>query len=159
MRTAATLLLLLTWDSAVVAQSYAPGEKIEYKDTSVYPNKWEPGTFVKMLPGSSQALIRKKLPAAPVTPTKPGAPPPDGREPYHVPPDSKPMAADLEPGADSVAPSTPRELFAVSAGGSQPYAVAPDGKRFLVRAPVGSSQPLDVVVNWTALLKQGASPE
>ena len=38
-------------------------------------------------------------------------------------------------------------------------AVAPDGKRFLVLVPVGSSQPLEVVVNWTALLKKGAAAE
>ncbi len=41
--------------------------------------------------------------------------------------------------------------------GLSPYAVAPDGKRFPVLTPVGGSQPLEVVVNWPALLKQGAA--
>ncbi len=70
------------------------------------------------------------------------------------------MAAGLKLGADSVTPSTPRELFAVAAAaGVQPYAVAPDGKRFLVLTPAGGSQPLEVIVNWPALLKKGASNE
>ena len=85
---------------------------------------------------------------------------PDGRELYSMSADNKLMAAGLKLGADSVTPSTPRELFAVSAGGGfQPYAVTPDGKRFLVLAPVGGSQPLEVIVNWPALLKKGASGE
>ena len=74
--------------------------------------------------------------------------------------DSKLMAVGLRLGADSVTPATPRELFAVAAAGIlAPYAVAPDGKRFLVLVPVGGSQPLEVVVNWPALLKKGASGE
>ena len=85
---------------------------------------------------------------------------PDGRELYYLSLDGKLRAAGLKLGGDSVAPSTPRELFAVRAvAGFQPYAVAPDGKRFLVQAPTGGSQPLEVVVNWPALLKQGAPPE
>ncbi len=70
------------------------------------------------------------------------------------------MAASLKPGADSVTPSTPRELFAVAAvGGFQPFAVAPDGKRFLVLAPAGGSQSLEVIVNWPALLKEVAAKD
>ena len=86
---------------------------------------------------------------------------PDGRELYYVSTDGKLMAAALKLGADSVAPSTPRELFALPAGAGNvsPYAVAPDGKRFLVQAPAGGSQPLEVVVNWPALLKKGAAAE
>lgn len=85
---------------------------------------------------------------------------PDGRELYFVSAEGKLMAAELKVGVDSVVPSTPRELFAVAAGGLyQPYAVAPDGKRFLVKAPVGGSQPLEVVVNWTALLKKAVAVE
>ena len=79
---------------------------------------------------------------------------PDGRELYYMSADANLMAAALKLGADSVTPSTPRELFAVpSAGLFQPYAVAPDGKRFLVSLPVGGSHPLEVVVNWPALLR------
>ncbi len=84
----------------------------------------------------------------------------DGRELYYSSADSKLMAAGPKLGADSVTPSTPRELFAVAAvGGFQPYAVAPDGKLFLVLTPVSGAQPLDVIVNWPALLKKGASSE
>ncbi len=85
---------------------------------------------------------------------------PDGRELYFVSPDGKLMVADFKLGTDSVAPSAPRELFAVAGGGlNQRYAVAPDGKRFLVLAPTGGSQSLEVVVNWPALLKKGATSE
>ncbi len=85
---------------------------------------------------------------------------PDGRELYYVSPDRKRMVAGLKVVADAVAASTPRELFALPSGGPfQPYAVAPDGKRFLVLTPVGGSQPLEVVVNWPALLKQASTGE
>ncbi len=85
----------------------------------------------------------------------------DGRELYYLSLDSKLMAVGLNLRADSVVPSTPLELFAVSAGlaGIQPYAVTPDGKGFLVLKPAGGSQPLEVTVNWPALLKKGTSPE
>ena len=68
------------------------------------------------------------------------------------------MVAALKVGVDSVTASTSRELFAVAAGDRdlQPYAVSPDGKRFLVLKPVGGPQPLEVIVNWPALLKKGA---
>jgi hypothetical protein len=82
---------------------------------------------------------------------------PDGRELYFVSPDDKLMATDLRLGADSVVPTTPRELFAlVNFRLAYPYAVAPDGKRFLVMALAGGSEPLEVVTNWQALLKQGS---
>ena len=64
------------------------------------------------------------------------------------------MAAARKRDADSVTPSKRRELFAAPTGtANQSYTVAPDGKRFLVLTPVGGSQPLEVVVNWPALLK------
>ena len=70
------------------------------------------------------------------------------------------MAVSVKLGADSVQPSAPRELFTVAAADSintSPYAVAPDGKRFLVRVAADSgSQPLEVIVNWRALLKKSA---
>jgi hypothetical protein len=86
----------------------------------------------------------------------------DGRELYYVSADGKLMAAGVKLGADSPAPSTPRELFAVRPGATaniSPYSVAPDGKRFLVQTPLGGSQPLEVVVNWPALLRKGAAAE
>lgn len=51
-------LALLTL--AAFSQSFKQGEAIEYRDGSSYPAKWEKGVFVKMLPGGTQALIRKK---------------------------------------------------------------------------------------------------
>jgi len=40
--------------------------------------------------------------------------------------------------------------------GYSPYDTTPDGQRFLVRAvpEKGASQPLTVIVNWPALLKE-----
>ncbi|MBL8293498.1 MAG: serine/threonine-protein kinase [Bryobacterales bacterium] len=85
---------------------------------------------------------------------------PDGRELYYVASEGKLLAVGLKLGVDSVTPSTPQELFALPVGlGNQAYAVAPDGKRFLVARPAGGSQPLEVVVNWPALLKQKATSE
>jgi Tol biopolymer transport system component/predicted Ser/Thr protein kinase len=85
---------------------------------------------------------------------------PDGRELYYVSPDDKLMATNLKLGADSVVPTTPRELFAlVNFRLFYPYAVAPDGKRFLVTALTGGSEPLEMVVNWPALLKQRSGGE
>jgi Tol biopolymer transport system component len=86
----------------------------------------------------------------------------DGRELYYLSVDGKLMAAGVKLGADSPAPSPPRELFVlrgVARLNTSPYDVAPDGKRFLVQLPAGGAQSLEVVVNWPALLKQGASAE
>ena len=38
---------------------FKPGDKLEYK-ASNWPEKWEAGTVVKMLPGGTQVLIREK---------------------------------------------------------------------------------------------------
>jgi Tol biopolymer transport system component len=80
---------------------------------------------------------------------------PDGRELFYSSEDGKLMAVELKLGADSIAPSTPRELFTFprTIGNSFLFAVAPDGKRFLVLTPVGESGPLEVIVNWQALVK------
>ena len=85
---------------------------------------------------------------------------PDGRELYYLSADGKLMAVGVTIGADSVSPTTPRELFVLRLGATtnaSPYSVAPDGKRFLVLTPAGGSLPLEVIVNWPALLKQGAA--
>ncbi len=67
------------------------------------------------------------------------------------------MTVGLKLGADSLTPSTPRELFALPASSTlQPYALAPDGKRFLVLTPAAGSQPLELITNWPALLKESA---
>ena len=68
------------------------------------------------------------------------------------------MAVKLKVDSDAVAPSAPVALFEVVAQGTiPPYAVAPDGKRFLVSVPVESGgKPLEVILNWPALLKKSA---
>jgi serine/threonine-protein kinase len=88
---------------------------------------------------------------------------PDGRELYYVAPDDKLMAVCLKVGVDTVETSEPRALFTVpwdAAVVFSPYDVAPDGQRFLVRAvPETGSQPLQVIVNWPALVKQKAAAQ
>lgn len=84
----------------------------------------------------------------------------DGQEIYYLSADGKLMAVEVKLGAESVAPSIPRELFALRLGltaGASPYSVGPDGKLFLVLVPASGSQPLEVIVNWPALLKKGAA--
>jgi hypothetical protein len=75
-----------------------------------------------------------------------------------VSPDFKLMVVDLKLTAEFLEPSAPRELFRLPAvdTGFSPYDAAPDGQRFLVRAVPehGASQPLTVIVNWPALLKE-----
>jgi Tol biopolymer transport system component len=84
-----------------------------------------------------------------------------GRELFYVAPGNKLMAVSLKLGPDSVEPSAPRELFVLpflDESHTSPYDAAPDGQRFLVRAtPPPASQPLTVILNWPALLKNGVS--
>jgi Tol biopolymer transport system component len=82
-----------------------------------------------------------------------------GRELFYLSPENKLMAVNLKLGADSVQPSAPRELFSLPelASVRSPYEASSDGQRFLVLAGRGqASQPLNVIVNWPALLKKGA---
>ena len=87
----------------------------------------------------------------------------DGREIFYLAPDNKLMAVSLKLRPDSVEASVPRELFTAAWDESVagvPYEVAPDGQRFLVRASDETgSQPLQVIVNWPALLKKGTAAE
>jgi len=85
---------------------------------------------------------------------------PDGQEIFYISADSRLMAVELKLGPNSVELSPPRMMFEVAedrgAIGS-PFAVAPDAKRFLVRVPVDrAAQPLEVILNWPALLKKPA---
>jgi hypothetical protein len=81
---------------------------------------------------------------------------PDGKELFYVA-RNKLMAVGLKLDAQSVVPSRPRELFAIPRGGAmQPFTTGPDGKRFLMGVPAGGAQPLEVVINWPALLKKGS---
>jgi hypothetical protein len=50
---------LIATPMATVAIAQKPGDKVEYKAQN-YPEKWEVGTFVKVLPGGTQVLIREK---------------------------------------------------------------------------------------------------
>jgi Tol biopolymer transport system component len=83
-----------------------------------------------------------------------------GRELFYVSPDNKLMATSLTMRADSVEASVPRALFPLPATdvGWSPYDTTSDGQRFLVRGtPAQASQPLNVIVNWPALLKKGVA--
>ena len=84
-----------------------------------------------------------------------------GRELYYVSTSGKLMAVELKYRGSSLEPSPPHELFPVSragAAGTPPYEAAPDGRRFLTFVAISSSQPLNVIVNWPALMMQrGAS--
>jgi hypothetical protein len=84
----------------------------------------------------------------------------DGRERFYVSPENKVMTVSLKLTAATVEASAPRELFRLAlrspAGGT--YAPASDGQRFFVLTTGESApQPLDVIVNWTALIRRGAA--
>jgi len=83
----------------------------------------------------------------------------DGRELFYVSTDNKIMSAEVTEQGSSLLIGKVQSLFHVNpvpfAGGSN-YDVTGDGKKFVVAslAPSQESEPLTVVVNWTALLKQ-----
>jgi Tol biopolymer transport system component len=86
----------------------------------------------------------------------------DGKELFYFSPDGKLMAADLTEGPTLKA-SVPRTLFQVpvaqiahNAVASQifDWDVAPDGKRFLIDTSTTSTEPVTVLLNWTAELKK-----
>jgi Tol biopolymer transport system component len=82
-----------------------------------------------------------------------------GRELFYVSPENKLMAVSLKLGADKVEPLAPRELFPLhlrsSAGPT--YEPSRDGQRILVvTSPEVAPQPLTIIVNWPALLKEAA---
>jgi len=75
---------------------------------------------------------------------------------FYRAPEGKLMAVKLKLGRDSVEASNPRELFVTPAAGD--YNVSADGKRFLMNVPFSQGpQPLNVIINWPALLKKGAA--
>jgi eukaryotic-like serine/threonine-protein kinase len=82
-----------------------------------------------------------------------------GRELFYRSCDGKLMVVTLKPSGTSLEASLPRELFALPVGppGPNPYDVAPDGQRILVNDSAASAEPLNVIVNWPALLKKGAA--
>ena len=82
----------------------------------------------------------------------------DGRELFYISTDNKIMSAEITEQESSLLIGKVQSLFQVNpvpfAGGSN-YDVTGDGKKFVVASLPASqvSQPLTVVVNWTALLK------
>jgi eukaryotic-like serine/threonine-protein kinase len=81
-----------------------------------------------------------------------------GRELYYVSNDRKLMVVALTFGAGGIEASRPRELFPVPPTiAGAPFDLAPDGRRFLTMAAGSTSQPLNVVVNWAALVKPPAA--
>jgi len=64
------------------------------------------------------------------------------------------MVVGLKIGREGIEPSTPHELFPLSDFYGSAYAVAPDGKRILVNQVEPDLAPLEVIVNWPALLKK-----
>jgi serine/threonine protein kinase/Tol biopolymer transport system component len=90
---------------------------------------------------------------------------PTGGELFYRSPDGNLMAAAIrlgKPGNDRSAAlvSPPRTMFAMPvnapAFGDAAYDVAPDGRRFLIQVPAKQPAPrLNVIVNWTSLLKNG----
>jgi Tol biopolymer transport system component len=80
---------------------------------------------------------------------------PDGRELFYQSPDGKVMGVSVKRGTDSIEVSAPRALFALPPDST--FEVAPDGQRFLVNVPDPTPHPLNVIVNWPALLKQTAN--
>ena len=86
----------------------------------------------------------------------------DGKELFYSSPDGKLMAVDVSEGPIFKA-SVPKTLFQVpvaqighNEGGLQVlgWDVAPDGKSFLIDTATISSEPVTVVLNWTAELKK-----
>jgi len=85
----------------------------------------------------------------------------DGRELFYESADGKVMAVPVEAVGGEFRAGTPVELFAIRtqgimAGQPRNFEVSADGQRFLVNTVVGDSDnaPIDVIVNWPALLKK-----
>jgi Tol biopolymer transport system component len=85
----------------------------------------------------------------------------DGKELYYLAPDRKLMAVELRETSGSLQAASIRPLFEMfstmflTAAGVNQYDVTPDGSRFIVDSTTGeTSEPLYLVVNWTAGLKK-----
>jgi hypothetical protein len=83
----------------------------------------------------------------------------DGKELFFLSPDRQIMAVAVKLGIDTdFGPPTPLFRLPVShpslAPSPRPYEVSPDGQKFFAAIPKGVSQPLQVVANWQAGLKE-----
>lgn len=78
----------------------------------------------------------------------------DGRELFYLALDRKMMAVPVKP-APPFEPGIPVPLFDVdSTSFFMPYDISADG-RFLINTPIaGTSSPIIVILNWTAVLKK-----
>jgi hypothetical protein len=83
---------------------------------------------------------------------------PDGRELFYIAGDGKLTVVGLRHGPDGPEPSSPQPLFPLATGilSASPFEVSPDGKRILVNQAEQNGE-LDVVVNWTLLLRGQAA--
>jgi len=82
-----------------------------------------------------------------------------GRELFYQSPDGKLMTVALKPSGTTLDASLPRELSTLPTGIPPPnvYDAAPDGQHFLAGDISAGTDPLTVIVNWQALLKEGSS--
>jgi hypothetical protein len=83
----------------------------------------------------------------------------DGRELFYICGQTL-MAVGVRAGRDVIEAATPRPLFklpAPSASLTSSYDVAKEGRTFLVREPLESPQPLELIENWPALLRNPQS--
>lgn len=82
----------------------------------------------------------------------------DGKELFFFSPDGQVMAVDVAQSGESLQLGTPHSLFKASAvpGSLGPYTVSADGKKFVMNTvlPQSISEPLTLITNWTADLKQ-----
>jgi Tol biopolymer transport system component len=79
----------------------------------------------------------------------------DGRELYYVSNDRMLMSVAVNANGSVMEASRPRELFPVpTTVAGAPYEAARDGRRFLTSLAVKNSLPLNVIVNWPALVKR-----
>jgi Tol biopolymer transport system component/predicted Ser/Thr protein kinase len=79
-----------------------------------------------------------------------------GQELFYVTPSGKLMSVKLKMGTDSLEPSGAREVFSIH----DAYRVEPGGKRFLtLRGKESGSEPLQIILNWPALLNKRAPVE
>ncbi len=89
----------------------------------------------------------------------------DGRELFFISPDRQITAVPVKPAIHNesdIEVGTPRPLFRLPPFNSmvpeaQPYDVSLDGQQFLVPIHKAANAPLQVVVNWQALLRKGAA--
>src|ERR1019366_2853407 len=86
----------------------------------------------------------------------------DGKELYYVSPDDFLTAVEIQRTGDTVRAGTSKKLFPVTriTNRRNRYVVSADGQRFLAvtAPPEKTPEPLTVVLNWPALLKQKQPP-